>query len=395
MRPRTLGILAACATAALVPGMFAAPKPSQAMPTFAQAYGVKCSTCHTMVPLLNAYGRYVQRTGYASLDRDTLNRALPVWIDESMAYDSSAGAGTGVPRYSFGNLALHGVGYVAPDTTFHAQQWITQGDQAGGLDTLWVTYNNLLHRDGHLFVGKVESIAPSPLSQSFDLDGPAATSTVVGEHDWGATFDNRWGTKMNYVHNEYDIEAGYLGSGDDLNGATEFGAIDKTFQWKAAIARPDRPFEYGLFGSTGTVPVSTGNDHYNSIAAYMQLDPQEHGVPGILAIAQQQHDSNPGYDGNTGLLMPGTSSHALSLEVYEPLLNGNVVVSARHDINNDGFHTTTVGNSLNLGFNLGAQRYVHGYLEVPMGATSSLYGASGGPTWKGMLWLTLPIRAAK
>ena len=53
---------------------------AQAMPPFAQAYGVSCSLCHTQVPGLNAYGRYVQRTGYASLDPNVLRRALPVWI---------------------------------------------------------------------------------------------------------------------------------------------------------------------------------------------------------------------------------------------------------------------------------------------------------------------------
>lgn len=109
------------------------------MPTFAQAYGVSCSTCHTQVPLLNAYGRYAQRTAYASLDRAVLARAIPAWIGESANYSSTAGSGTGTPRTSLGNLALHGAGYFASDATFHAQQWITQNNQSGGVDTLWVT----------------------------------------------------------------------------------------------------------------------------------------------------------------------------------------------------------------------------------------------------------------
>ncbi|MEO9169770.1 MAG: hypothetical protein ABI282_06490 [Candidatus Baltobacteraceae bacterium] len=32
---------------------------ASAMPIFAKAYGIKCSVCHTIVPGLNAYGRYV------------------------------------------------------------------------------------------------------------------------------------------------------------------------------------------------------------------------------------------------------------------------------------------------------------------------------------------------
>src|SRR5450631_129388 len=87
--------LGLAAAGLLVAGMFAKPTVSVAMPPFAQAYGVACSACHTQVPLLNANGRYIQRTGYASLDRAVLARALPVWIDASVQYDSSAG--TGVP----------------------------------------------------------------------------------------------------------------------------------------------------------------------------------------------------------------------------------------------------------------------------------------------------------
>ena len=106
----------------LVGSMLAAPRVSQAMPVFAQATGLKCSACHTMVPLLNSYGRFVQYAGYSPLDRHDLAKTVPVWIDESMLYDSTAGAGTGAARFDFGNLALHGTGYIIPDVTYHVQQ---------------------------------------------------------------------------------------------------------------------------------------------------------------------------------------------------------------------------------------------------------------------------------
>jgi len=53
-------------------------RPTSAMPNFAQAYGMDCQVCHSIVPALNAYGRYVQRTGYASLDPKTIERADPI-----------------------------------------------------------------------------------------------------------------------------------------------------------------------------------------------------------------------------------------------------------------------------------------------------------------------------
>ncbi len=385
-------ILLALAFGLVVASMFTAPRPSQAMPTFAQAYGVSCSTCHTQVPLLNAYGRYIQRTGYTPLDRAVLTRALPAWIGESANYDSTAGSGTGTPRTSFGNLALHGAGYVVPDVTFHAQQWVTQNDQSGSLDTLWVTYNKLFHRDGHLFAGKIENPAPAPYSQDFELDGAGASSTVVGEHDWAATYGNRWGTKLSYVRKAVNVEAGYLLSADDLNGLTDFRPGDKTFQWKVAYARPDFPAEFGVFGSNGSIPVSTGTDAYRSVAGYVQVDPGHYGRPGIFAVYQSGRDDNPGIDASSGNGMPATSSRGASFEIYEPVLRRNATLAIRHDFNDNGFGTVANGNAINLAFNIPHFPFAHGYLETNLGGNSALAGASGGPTWKGMMWLTLPIK---
>jgi hypothetical protein len=390
---RSLGI--AALAAALVPGMLMAPKPTLAMPNFAQGLGVKCSLCHTMVPLLNSYGRYVQRTAYAAMNYDQVKRAIPGWIDESLAYDSTAGKDTGTPRFDFGNLAVHVDGYATRDVTVHVQQWLVQGSQSGGLDTAWISYNNLFNRQGHLIVGKSEAPAPSAYSMTSDLDGPAASSTLVGEHDWGATIDNRWGAQLAYSAKNFQLNAGYFLSGEDLNGLTDFGPGDKTFMWKAAITSPKTPFEYGLFGSNGSVPVSTGIDSYRSTAAYVQLDPDAHGRPGFLAIYQNQADQNPGFDSATNLQLPATYSHGVSLEAFEPVFKGNLLLSARHDFNFDGAHTFTNGNSFNAAFNVPWFTYLHGYLEMNTGGTSGLYGASGGPTWKGQLWLALPVSNVK
>lgn len=373
--------------------MFAAPKPTVAMPVFAQALGLQCSACHTLVPTLNAYGRYIQRTGYSELDRHMLAKALPIWIGESANYDSTAGAGTGTPRTSFGNLALHAVGFVAPDVTYHAQQFITAYDQPGGIDTLWFTYNNLFHHDGHLFVGKILNPAPSIYGQNADIDGPSASGTLVGEHDWAATYGNRWGTRLAYVHGALDAEAGYYLANSDLNGVTDFGPGDKTFQWKLAYALPTKPYEFGAFGSLGSTPVSTntGIDGYRSSAIYAQIDPGEHGRPGLLAIYQAQFDGNPGL-GSAGAPLGPTTSRGASIELSESLLRQAVLVSLRHDFNDSGAGGPIAnGNAINVGFNVPHFEYLHGYLEMNVGGNSALSGASGGPTFKGLLWLTVPI----
>ena len=382
--------------AALVPGMFfAAPRPSQAMPEFAQATGLKCSACHTMAPLLNAFGRRVQYSGYSVLDRHDLAKAFPVWIEESMQYDSTAGAGTGTPRFDFGNVGLHGIGYLAPDVTYHVQQWLVQGGEPGGLDTAWVAYNHVITPDAHVFIGKILNPAPSIYSQDSDIDAPSASGTLVGEHDWSATYNNRWGAKAAYVHRAIDAEAGYLLSTDDLNGITDFNSGDKTFQWKVADAQPNSPLEFGVFGSSGSIPVSTGLDRYSSAAGYAMLDAGKYGRPGLFAAYQGESDSNPGAS-QSGGPYPSASTRGFSGEVMEPFLRGNLLFTYRHDFNDAGITGGTAnGNAINLAFNVPGCRYLHGYLESNLGGNSALYGASGGPTWKGMLWLTVPVTNAR
>jgi hypothetical protein len=402
-----LGALGVAAAGFLVAGMFAKPTLTAAMPNFAQAYGVSCSTCHTQVPLLNAYGRYVQRTGYASLDRTVLARALPIWLGENVNYDSSQQPGSGIAKFSFANLAIHGAGYIAPDITFHLHQWVVQDENSGGVDTFWVTYNKLFNRDGHLFVGKILNPAPAFYSQDFEIDGASASGTVVGEHDWGATYDNRWGARFAYARKALDVEVGYYLSGQDLNGLTDFGvrfdtttdpptltAGDKTFQWKVAYARPDVPVEFGVFGSRGVIPVSTGTDQYSSIAGYVQVDPSRHGRPGLFAVYQAGRDGNPGGVGADGVSpLPAGSSKGVSVALFEHVFNGAATIGLRHDVNDDGLGTVTNGNSLNLAFNIPHYNYAHVFLEANTGGNSALPGVNGspGPTWKGQFWLDIPI----
>jgi hypothetical protein len=384
----------------LFPGMLAKPKASQAMPTFAQAYGVKCSVCHTQVPLLNSYGRYIQNTAYAALDRKVLARAFPIWLEEDVAYDSTAGSGTGVPRYSLGNLAFHATGYLAPDVTYHFQEWIWNDNYGGFVDSFWASYNNLLHRNGHLYFGLLENPQPSPYSQTSDIDGPLASSTVVGEHDWGATYSNRWGTKFAYVTKSLDAEVSYVYGNGDFGGnagATDYGSVDKTFQYKVAYAHPNVPVEVGIFGSVGTVPVSTGNgiDAYNSQAIYIEVDPSVHYRPGLLLIRQDEHDGNPGVSGITGFPLAGTGTYGTTAEIFESLFGGRAIVSAQRNFNNAGFGQLSNGYAFNLAFNVPHFQYLHGYLEALTGGQSSLAPKPGGPEWKGLLILSIPLRSVR
>jgi len=103
------------------------PRIAAALPTFAQAYQVDCSVCHSMVPALNAYGRYVQSTAFAA---DLLNAYNSVIGDDLNAVGDSKQSAQS--RLWHGGLALGTVLTLpgAPELfglTFAAKQTVKGG----------------------------------------------------------------------------------------------------------------------------------------------------------------------------------------------------------------------------------------------------------------------------
>ncbi len=354
--------------------------PVSAMPPFAQAYGMKCSVCHTQVPALNSYGRYLQRTGYAELDVHTLHRSTPFWIGETANYSHNSQDASS-PRTVFGNVAFHAAGAFDANTTFHYQQWIVQGGQAGGIDTAWITFNNLFHRNGHLFVGKMPGTTASPLSQWFDIASFATPELTVGEHVY-QNDGNRWGSKFIFVKNSLDAEIGYFADGGDLSGIGKYSSdVEKTFQWRLAHANPEQPLEYGLMGARGSYPLAEGGfDQYSSFTPYVQRDPV--GVfPGIFAMYQTAFDSNAGQDALGNPLGPARST-AATIEFYEPV-GDKGLIAFRKELQKDGLGTQTQSGNIDFAYHV--LPYLHVYLETAMAQNTT-------PTFSYMLWWTMPLQ---
>ncbi len=345
------------------------------MPNMAQAYGAQCSLCHIQVPALNAYGRYIQRVGYSALDPHVLKREYPIWIDYSTTYTEQT---PNTAQWQGGNLALHADGFVGTDWTYHVQQWIVQGNEPGGLDTMWAAYNNLLDRNGHLFVGKLEVPAPSEFSQWFDVTGlslNAAAEMTVGEHVYELDA-NRWGTKFVYDRGALDAEIAYTTSGADWSGFNDYSDdTDKTLQYKLAFANPENPLEVGYYGSRGSWPLAEGEfDQYYSNAFYAQRDPIR-GVPGFLVTYQMAYDAHP------GLGDAPAASNGSSFEIYDNI-GPRALLSVGKQYTNDGMGNLQRIGNVDLSYHV--MRFLHLYAEAAFNQYQK-------PTWNGLAWLTLPV----
>jgi hypothetical protein len=351
--------------------------PAQAMPNFAQAYGIKCSYCHIQIPALNAYGRWVQRTGYSGLNPHVLERESPVWVDYPVGYSQQA---PGAASWDIGSLGLHADGAFGTENsewTYHVQQWIWQASQPGGLDTAWIAYNNFFNGAGHIFAGKLEVPAPSEFSQWLDVSGLTANSqaeTTVGEHVYELD-TNRWGYKFAYLRNSLDAEVSYGTSTADLNGFNAYDwTQDKTLQYKLAFANRSNPLEFGYYGARGSWPLTEGGfDQYYTNGFYAQRDPVN-GVPGFFANYQMNHDSNP------GLGAPPAGSNGFSYEFFDNI-GQRALVSVGEQLTNDGLGNHTRIGNIDVSYHV--TRFIMIYAEEALNVGQK-------PTWNGLIWFALP-----
>lgn len=355
--------------------MLAVSKPAEAMPNFAQAYRIKCSECHIQIPALNAYGRYVQRTGYAGLNPHVLERESPVWVDYPVTYTQQSPSAA---SWDIGSLGLHAdgaFGNPGSEWTYHVQQWIWQASQAGGLDTAWFAYNNFFNGSGHIFAGKLEEPAPSAFSQWFDVTGLTANSEItVGEHTYELDA-NRWGYKFAYIRGSLDAEIAYVTSSADFNGFNDYDwTQDKTLQYKLAFANRGNPLEFGYYGARGSWPLTEGGfDQYYTNGFYAQRDPVN-GVPGFLATYQMNHDGNP------GMGAPSAGSNGVSYEIYDNI-GQRGLVSVGEQLTNDGLGNHTRIGNIDVSYHV--TRFIVLYAEEALSVGQK-------PTWNGLIWFALP-----
>ena len=379
-------LLGAAFTAAVVAINHA---PAVAMPTFGEAYGVACSQCHTAVPALNSYGRYVQRSQYAYLDSAVLKKALPLWVGYQTNYDSQ-GSAPDTHKTIFGNVAVHAVGVVSDNWSYHVQQWLKNDNQGGGLDTAWVSYNGLFRHHGYLELGKLEVPAPSPYGMWLEIAPFNTPEVTVGEHAYQLDA-NRWGAKAGYLHGSLSAEAAYVGSDADLNGASEFvPGNGKALQYRVAFMKPKNPVEVGVYGTTGTFPISDGlTDRYSALAGYFQRDPL-HGVPGVFFVYQTTHDSYP----IAGATAPA-NGRGYTLDIYQPIFKDKVVVGFRREMTDDGLGT--ISHYGNVDLTVQIAKYLRLYTEASLSGANAGNGVDriGTPAWRVFVWWTMPLSKAK
>lgn len=316
-----------------------APESALAIPVFANGQGgVNCGLCHTAVPYLNSYGRYVLMTNFSrGLNKHLQmmqNRSLPAALE--VTANASNPAAPMLPSVYSALVQFLSGGFVGSDISYFASLPVVSGGfPAGSVDQLWGAYNGLSNGNGSLQIGRFPTPIFAPwTSQSLSLSGYAAATLPVGLNV-STLADNRWGasyTQMGHL--------GLIGNVSYLNGTAPieraFSSGGEGTAWSGSLQylSPESRWSGGLAGLRGSYPLPSGAiDPYTRAAALVSYGGERYQ---LTAIGTVGHDKNP----NDGM-SPSATSHGISLEsIYGPL--SWLHVDLRYEHTDDGLGNSTV-----------------------------------------------------
>jgi hypothetical protein len=397
MTAKRIALFGAACVGLLATALFGpAGNPAAALPTFAQAYHVDCKACHSAVPALNAYGRYIQRTGFAALDPTVMKQVLPLLVREAATGRSTGKLDATQPnvKVTTASLSADAVGYIGNSITYRAEQSFYSNDvSGGGFGRGWFGYHDLLNRNGHLFVGKLEPATMPVYSNWSDMTGFSSASVAVGKHTY-ALGSARWGTAFNYVRSPIDAEISWSAGSDNLIDAADFTTkpgSDKALHYKLAYANPSKPYEIGVYGAMGGFVLPTSAvDRYSANGVYAQRDPLN-GLPGVVVFYQTTFDSNAG-TGKKGAIVP-LSGRDYAIEIYQPILRGNVMLGFRPvEMTNNG--AGTLKHFGNFDVTLHDPRIPYMYATIESAFAQSSNAPYGRPVWRYSVKWASPLRPA-
>ncbi len=257
-----IGLRPSIMVAAFAAIVFAACKPALAMPNFAQAYGIPCSYCHIQIPALNAYGRWVQRTGYAGsesarvgarvADMGRLSRRLSASRRRTRRRGTSGRSRTARRRCLRNSQERMDLSRAAMDLGGESRPAVST---RRGLPTT-TSFNGA----GHIFAGKLEVPAPSEFSQWLDVCG-LTVQLAGGDHRRRARLPTGWqslGIQVRLssaARSTQRLPTSPRAPISTVSMHTTRGQ-DKTLQYKLAFANRSNPLEFGYYGARGSWPLS-------------------------------------------------------------------------------------------------------------------------------------------
>jgi hypothetical protein len=160
-------------------GLFVATRsPSEAIPLFAQRYRMRCTVCHSVLPVLNAFGNYFRNHGYR-LPNAPVHGTTGVALRYQMEYEETPPSGQ--RRWTPGGVLLSNANIGNITAYLHYNLGAGGGPSAVYLGYL-ASFNQ--HTQTTVRAGYVElPLVQSPGQRLDDLQGYGYYTTRVGLND--------------------------------------------------------------------------------------------------------------------------------------------------------------------------------------------------------------------
>ncbi len=313
--------------------------PSRAVPVLANGQGgVNCSLCHTAVPQLNRYGRYVLMTNFSrglnSHIQMMQNRSQPLALE--MTANASNQPDPSLPKVFSALDQFLSAGFLGRDVSYFASvPMVSGGFPASSIDQVWLAYNGLSHGNTSLQLGRFPTPIFAPwMSQSLSLSPYSVASLPVG-FNASTLADNRWGASLTQFGH-----LGLVGNISYLRGAGEGPAWTGSVQYLS----PESHWSGGVAAMAGSYPLASGaSDRYSRVAGLASYSGNRYEMMAMGVIGR---DANP-FDS----VSQSAQSNGLSLEtIYGPL--PWLHLDVRYEHTDDGLGTSTVNYISDAAFSL-------------------------------------------
>jgi hypothetical protein len=223
-------------TAVLVISLAGQPHPAQAIPIFAQRYGLQCGACHSVLPELNAFGNFFRNHGYRLVAPKHGTTVIALRYQLEYDKDPAPGARRFVP----GGVLLSNadIGWIS---AFLHDNLGAQGGPSGTYLAYLANYNAATQTQYRLGLFELPLIH-SPGQRLDDLAPYGYEQTHVGLNDLTLA-QPRWGLETERQFGNSRLAATLAVA--EFKGAAYGGRPLDT----GINTRPDRP-EFGLFDRT-------------------------------------------------------------------------------------------------------------------------------------------------
>ncbi|MBD3223309.1 MAG: hypothetical protein GF313_01160 [Caldithrix sp.] len=185
--------------------MFAFLSEAQAIPAFARKYKISCTTCHTAMPKLKAYGDEIAGNGFiipedeskrdyvtAGDDLLLLNRNFPIAarLDLRAVHNSDENTDIDTDLQTPWGLKLLSGGAIYKNISYYFYFYASERGEVAGIEDAYIHFNNIFGKELDIMAGQFQTSDPLMKRElRLTVEDYQAYKTPIGYSNTDLTYD--------------------------------------------------------------------------------------------------------------------------------------------------------------------------------------------------------------